>query len=177
MIIYIPGWLSTYLTFPGVILHEISHRLMCDLLVVPVYEIRYFDFDSERAGHVIHGKTRDTFDSLLISVAPLFINSLICLILIFPFCASLYIIDAPIPHIYSNSSNFFSIILLWLGFSALVHAKPSNQDMESVRESHHFDPSPSKHITKIIDFIRFISFFRFFIIYFLMKLFLYMLFG
>lgn len=119
--IIIPGQLISLLTFPGVVMHEIAHRFMCDILKVPVYEVRYFNIGATRAGHVIHHKTNNTAHTILISFAPLLFNSILCMIFTFPFMAANRIISFEI-------ANPLSIILWWIGISIGANAFPSNQD-------------------------------------------------
>ena len=80
--ILVPGFLIAVLTFPGVIVHEIGHRLSADLLQVPVYQVCYFRFGNP-AGYVIHGPVKGIKDSLLISIMPMITNTLLCALITF----------------------------------------------------------------------------------------------
>lgn len=124
MIIIIPGQLISLLTFPGVVLHEISHRFFCDLFDIPVYEICYLRLFSRKAGHVIHAGTTSLFAGILISLAPLIINSLVSMFLLIPLGYTIYLKT----HFFLPNS-LGHIFLLWLGFSIGIHAIPSDQDM------------------------------------------------
>lgn len=123
--IIIPGEVIAVLTFPGVVMHEISHRLMCDFFKIPVYEISYFNKGSRRAGYVIHERTSSLTKSLLIGIAPLFINSILCMILTFPFNLPVWITGQSIP-------TLFNIVLWWTGISMGANAFPSDQDVANV---------------------------------------------
>jgi len=125
MLILIPGELIAIVTFPGIVLHEISHRFMCDILKVPVYEIKYFNIGSKRAGHVIHGEVKSLKHACLISFAPLIINSLVCLLFVLPLSASVYSTG-------EFNTNFFNLLLFWIGISSGYNAIPSKQDFDSV---------------------------------------------
>lgn len=122
--IFIPGEIIAVITFPGVIIHEISHRFMCDIFKIPVYEVSYFSIGSERAGHVIHAATGSTKKNLLIGIAPLFFNSLVCMAFTFPLSSTSHISGEPI-------NNFFNGVLWWIGMCAGANAFPSNQDVSS----------------------------------------------
>ncbi|WP_431212439.1 DUF3267 domain-containing protein [Puia sp. P3] len=50
---FIPGFVITLLTFPGVIVHEFAHQLFCRLYKVPVFEVVYFQLGNP-AGYVMH---------------------------------------------------------------------------------------------------------------------------
>lgn len=135
MIVYIPGQLIAILTFPGVVMHEISHRLMCDIFKVPVYEVSYFNFWSRAAGHVIYKNEKmSSFQSLAISVAPLFINTLLCMLFTFPMMGPAHAFrDIGRMHDFGGPViAFMSLILCWVGISMGMNACPSKQDMKNV---------------------------------------------
>ena len=121
--IIIPGWLVSLATFPGIIVHEIAHRLFCDLAKVPVYNVCYFRIGNP-AGYVIHGPVKELKSSLLISIGPLIVNTVLCALLTFSATFPISILEA-------ENHNIVFKILIWLGFSIGMHAFPSNEDMES----------------------------------------------
>ncbi len=121
--LFIPGWLISLLTFPGVIVHEIGHRLFCDLTKVPVYKVCYFSVGN-LAGYVIHGPVKGLKNSFLISVGPLIVNTILCALLTFSATFPIFILET------KNYSAVF-MILMWVGFSIGMHAFPSNVDMEN----------------------------------------------
>lgn len=127
MIIIIPGQLISLVTFPGVVLHEISHRFFCDIYNIPVYEICYFKLLSLRAGHVIHGGAQDLESGLLISFGPLIINSLVCMLLLIPYGYATYLQTS---FIIPNTIG--QALLLWLGYSIGLNAIPSDQDVKGL---------------------------------------------
>lgn len=120
---FIPGWLISLLTFPGVIAHEIAHRFFCDLAKVPVYKVCYFRIGNP-AGYVIHGQVSGLKSSFLISIGPLIINTILCALLTFSATFPIFILEA------ENYSIIF-MVLMWAGFSIGMHAFPSNDDMEN----------------------------------------------
>jgi len=124
---FIPGWLIELLTFPGVIVHEIGHRIFCHLTGVPVYAVRYYKFWGKPSGFVIHGPPPTLKAALLIAIGPLILNTLLCSLLTF---------SAVVPLIILKDSNtaFPDLLLMWFGISAGMHAFPSNHDMESFVE-------------------------------------------
>lgn len=88
----IPGWLISILTFPGVIAHEIGHRLFADWAKVPVYKVCYFRVGNP-AGYVIHGPVNSLRASFLISVGPLIVNTLLCALITFSAVFPMYILE------------------------------------------------------------------------------------
>ena len=75
---YIYGFLFNIVTFPGQIFRVLAYRLMCDLLKVKVYDVNYFK------GILVHGSVANLRKAFLISIAPLFLNTLLCVVLTFP---------------------------------------------------------------------------------------------
>lgn len=131
MIYFISGELVSLLTFPGVMLHEIAHRFMCDLQDVPVYAINYFSAGSKIAGHVVHQPTNSFRKALLIAIAPFIVNSLICILLTVPYGISFhlgthFILDSHSLLLWTQG------IIAWVGFSAGFHAIPSDQDVKGL---------------------------------------------
>lgn len=121
--LFIPGWLFTALTFPGVIVHEAAHRFFCDLTGVPVYAACYFRFGNP-AGYVVHGPVDSLGKSLLIAVGPLLLNSLLCIAITFPAVFPLHVLDV------ENADPVF-FVLQWVGISIGAHAFPSNVDINN----------------------------------------------
>lgn len=117
---FIPGVLIAILTFPGVIVHELGHRLFCALAGVRVYETCYFR-PGNPAGYVIHEPSRSYGATFLISVAPFIVNTFAAL---------------PIFFIASNvSSTVVAYSLYWLGISIAMHAFPSSGDADNLWRS------------------------------------------
>ena len=121
---FIPGWLIAIVTFPGVIVHEIGHRIFADLGQVPVYKICYFRIGNP-SGYVVHGPPKGLKSAFLISVGPLIINTLLCALLTFPAVFPLYIFQ-------EKKINWIFIFLAWIGISIGMHAFPSGQDVENL---------------------------------------------
>lgn len=113
----IPGFLISYLTFPGVILHEFAHKFFCDKFGVKVHEVSYFKLDG--GGHVIHDHTEYFPAVFWISIGPLIINSILTVIIAF---------------VASNldSEGWTYILLLWLAISFGAHSIPSKQDADNI---------------------------------------------
>lgn len=120
---FIEGWIIALLTFPGVIVHEISHRFFCDLTKTPVYEVRYLRIGNP-AGYVVHGPVQSLKSSLLISIGPLIVNTLLCALLTFPAMFPIFILD-------TEKYNVVFMVLMWAGVSMGMHAFPSNEDMKN----------------------------------------------
>ena len=116
--IIIPGFLIAIATFPGVIVHEAAHLFFCKLRRVAVFDVCFFRIGNP-AGYVIHEPPESFTSSFLISVGPLLINSLLCVVFCFP---------AFVPVKVFNQADPISYFLIWLGISIGMHAFPSTQD-------------------------------------------------
>jgi len=128
MIIFIPGELVALVTFPGVIIHEFAHKLFCDLTGTRVYRVAYYVPMAKTSGYVVHEPARSTRVSLLIAMAPFFVNSVLCMLLTIP-----HGVDYLMPGADCITSSITNL-LTWVGFSAGFHAMPSNKDLESIKE-------------------------------------------
>jgi hypothetical protein len=114
----IPGWFIAAVTFPGIILHEWAHKFFCERTGVPVYEVMYFQFGESPAGYVRHGPPTSASQHLLISLGPLFINTVACFVI----------------AVFAGQAKSGSILnagLLWLAVSAGMHAFPSGPDIDA----------------------------------------------
>ncbi len=155
MLLIIPKEFVALLTFPGIIVHEIAHRFMCDLFNIPVYKIDYFSLEKNSVGKVIHQKTYKYKEAFLIAMAPLFINSFIAMILMIPFFIHGQVKDI-IPASPDVLINLLFIIISWIGTTIGIHAIPSNQDVENLTELAH--TKTAKNCTNILIVI--IAFFN-----------------
>lgn len=118
---FIPGFLIATLTFPGVIVHEIAHRMFCDWARVPVYKVCYFRVGTP-SGFVVHGPVNSLRKSFLISIGPLIVNTILCMMIMFS-------VSIPLFFLHESGFNPLNWLLAWLGISIGMNAFPSNQDM------------------------------------------------
>lgn len=117
----IPGQIVTLLTFPGVIVHEAAHRLVCNLLGVRVLKVCYFRFGNP-AGYVAHEQPDNAIQQILIGIGPFIVNSIIGAIIAFPGALADLSSKASIAH----------YVLIWLGVSIAMHSFPSTGDAKSI---------------------------------------------
>ena len=110
------GQLFTIATFPGVILHELAHKLACEKTGLRVSQVCYFRLGNP-AGYVIHEQPRKFSQAFLITVAPFLLNTALAIIM--------YILalltPAPLQYLF-----------FWLGISFASHAFPSRGDAKSL---------------------------------------------
>jgi hypothetical protein len=105
------------LTFPGIVVHELAHKLLCDFAHVPVHKVCYFRLGNP-SGYVKHEQTNSYGKALLIDTAPFLINTLIAVIL---YSIAIIIPQSPITY-----------ILYWLGISIAMHSFPSSGDADNL---------------------------------------------
>jgi hypothetical protein len=118
----IPGFIVTWATFPGVIVHEFGHQLMCKLTRTPVREVCYFRL-GRTAGYVIHERPSSTWKHILIGFGPLIVNSL------FGFFLGLI---ASRPGLHREDTQLAGGFLVWLAVSIAMHSFPSRGDAKSL---------------------------------------------
>lgn len=111
------GWIIALITFPGIIMHELAHRLLCDLAGVPVYKVCYFRLGNP-PGYVVHGSINSYWQALLISTAPLTLNTVIAFIL--------FALALTVTH------GVAGYVLYWLGISIAMHSFPSGEDADGL---------------------------------------------
>lgn len=125
----IPGFLITWVTFPGVIVHELAHALFCRFFGVDIYAVKYFQFATgfgQPAGYVMHGPTKTANHNVLIGIGPFFVNTILGGIIGAP---------AAIPVLKFGSGDPLDYFLIWLGVSIAMHAFPSTGDAASIRHA------------------------------------------
>jgi hypothetical protein len=117
----IPGFIITWITFPGVIVHEFAHKLFCQLTGTKVLQVKYFRFGNP-AGYVIHEVPSSTWRHILIGIGPLFVNTSVGLLLgLLCFSMKAHEID-----------DAFLVPLLWLSVSIAMHSFPSRGDAKAI---------------------------------------------
>jgi hypothetical protein len=121
---FIPGFLIALLTFPGVIVHEIAHRIFCDIAGVPVYKVCYLRVGNP-SGYVVHGQVNNLWSAFLISVGPFLVNSILCAVLGFP---------AYVNTALGTHYHFINTLLIWLSISIGMHAFPSKADLDNFHQ-------------------------------------------
>ena len=121
---FIPGFLIAIITFPGVIVHEMAHQFFCRLTGTPVLNVCYFRVGNP-AGFVVHEAASSPGKSLLISIAPFFVNTIVGAL-----------IAAPAARTQEfGEPNPLTLLLIWLGVSIAMHSFPSTGDARSLWRS------------------------------------------
>lgn len=121
----IPGIIITILTFPGVIVHELAHMLMCRILKVAVFDVCFFRL-GRPSGYVIHEPPKENYKNLLIGIGPFFFNTIIGALIASPSILAVIKFD---------SGNVIDYFLVWLGISIAMHSFPSTGDAKSIWQS------------------------------------------
>ncbi len=129
-IMFIPGIVISLVTFPGVIVHELAHQLFCRLYKVPVFKVVYFQMENP-VGYVMHEPPANKWHSIMISIGPFFINTLL---------GALVALPASIPVFMLDKAGPLDYLLIYLGVSIAMHAFPSTGDAnviwEAVKDKH-----------------------------------------
>lgn len=119
---FIPGQLITWLTFPGVIVHEFAHQLFCKWTKTPVLDVCYFRVGNP-AGYVVHENPRDLKVNLLIDIGPFIVNNILGILLT---------LTASLAVFTFESGDFMDYFQIWLGLSILMHSFPSTGDAKAL---------------------------------------------
>jgi hypothetical protein len=105
-------------TFPGVIMHEFAHQLMCLWCTVKVYRVSYFNLGNP-AGSVKHAIPKKLWQSFCIAIGPFIINPGLAIL-----CSRIAFTDT-----MTENKRY---LLLWLAFAIGTHAFPSDPDFGNV---------------------------------------------
>jgi len=113
----------TILTFPGVIVHEMAHTLLCRLTRTRVIKVRLFRLGNP-AGYVVHEKPRGAWKNIFIGTGPFFVNTLAGLLIALS--------AALLPDRAGTTSVVMHAVLIWLAISVVMHSFPSTGDAGSI---------------------------------------------
>ena len=118
----LPSFVLAGITFPGVMVHELAHELMCRATKTKVLEVCYFRLGNP-AGYVLSEKASSVWKSLLISFVPFVFNSV-----------AGFLIGLASATVYRMEGHFgvVATILFYLGMSLAFHAFPSLQDAKVI---------------------------------------------
>jgi hypothetical protein len=114
----IPGFLISLLTFPGIIVHELAHQLFCRWYKVPVFKVVYFQTENP-VGYVLHEVPTKKWQSIMISIGPFIVNTVI---------GGLIALPAALPVFKFDNAGLLDYLLIYLGVSIAMHAFPSTGD-------------------------------------------------
>lgn len=120
--LFIPGILISIVTFPGVIVHELAHQMMCRLLRVAVLDVRYFRFRNPM-GYVVHEIPEQPIKQILIGVGPFLFNTVL---------GALIALPGAIPILKFESGGLIDYFYIWLGVSIAMHSFPSTGDAQGI---------------------------------------------
>jgi len=122
-------YLYSLFTAPGVVVHELAHALFCVFSGVKIYRIKLFSF-GKTAGFVMHDEPTKFYQSFLISIGPLLINSFLAML-----CFARFKIQ------YTTWQPW---VFVWLGFAVGMHAIPLSQDAKALFQAanHRFWHNP-----------------------------------
>ena len=115
----------SYMTFPGVIVHEFAHAWACRRMGVPVIKVCYLRFGNP-VGYVLHERPEHAVQHIVVAVAPFFISTLFALVVSSVASALLA------SHILIAFHGLIMPAALWLGFSIALHAFPSSGDADAL---------------------------------------------
>ncbi len=116
--------LLALLTFPGIIVHELAHRVCCDLFKVRVLRVCYFRL-GDPAGFVLHERPPSPAVACVITLAPLLVNSVVSVLVGVTVGIDLFTL--------SSQLTLEQFLRLWLALSIGMHALPSAEDLRALR--------------------------------------------
>jgi hypothetical protein len=115
----------SYITFPGVIVHEFAHAWACRRMGVRVIKVCYLRFGNP-PGYVLHGRPATALQHIVIATAPLFVATFLSLIIS---CGAGVYVTVPAAE---NCQEAILALFLWVCFSVALHAFPSSGDGDAL---------------------------------------------
>jgi hypothetical protein len=119
---FVPGFVISIVTFPGVIVHEFAHQLFCRFYKVPVFKVVYFQVGNP-AGYVLHEPAVNKWHNIMISIGPFFVNTIL---------GALIALPAALPVFTFENGGLLDYLLIYLGVSIAMHAFPSTGDANNI---------------------------------------------
>lgn len=119
---FIPGFIISLLTFPGVIVHEAAHLFFCKRFGLAVYDVCFFRVGNP-SGYVIHEKTDNFRAMFFVAMGPFLINTVLCVL----FCTAAFL-----PVWELKIDDLLAYFFYWLGLSIGMHAFPSTGDLNNL---------------------------------------------
>lgn len=126
--ISIPGFMVNTLTFPGVIVREFFHRIICRLYKIPVYKVNYFSFE-QIENYITYDSIKHPVRAVMIALVPFLLSTQLGIIVTLTTTMDFFI---------SPSLNTLLACLnwkLWLGLSMAIQAFPSRGVVERISYS------------------------------------------
>jgi hypothetical protein len=118
-------YLLSFLTFPGVIVHEFAHAWACQCMGVRVVKVCYLRF-ANPPGYVLHERPATALQHIVIATAPLFISTFLALVISCAAGMSL------VSHAVDGYHDIILVLSVWLSFSFALHAFPSSGDADAL---------------------------------------------
>lgn len=115
----------SWITFPGVILHEYGHAWACRRLGIRVIKVCYLRFGNP-LGYVLHEQPQSAFQHIMVATAPFFVSTSIACVASLAGTLLVYF------QINSAAADCAVPGLAWLGFSFSLHAFPSSGDADAL---------------------------------------------
>ena len=120
---FIPRNIISLLTFPGIILKNISYKMMCKIYKREVFEVSYFSLENEGRGYVSYSMAERNIDNILFYLSSFFMNTIIGMLTGMP---------TAILMVSERRVDVFTLTLLWLSISIVMNAFPDEEDSELI---------------------------------------------
>jgi hypothetical protein len=115
--------------FPGVVVHEFAHASACRAVGVPVLEVVYFRFGNP-PGYVRHANPARYRQSVVISVAPFLVNTVVAFGSFL--AAGAFVATGGSIGGIAFETAIVVAVLGWIGLSVGMHAFPSTGDARTL---------------------------------------------
>jgi hypothetical protein len=115
----------SYLTFPGIIIHEFAHAWACRSMGIRIIKVCYLRLGNP-LGYVLHERPAYAIQHIMVAVAPFFVSTVIALAV--SLAATIFFVS----QVLADSQDVILPLSVWVSFSIAVHAFPSSGDADSL---------------------------------------------
>ena len=120
-------YILSYVTFPGVIVHEFAHAWACRRMGIRIHKVCYLRFGNP-LGYVLHDAPVYAIQHILVAVAPFFVSTALAIAVSLTSC-----VIARYSY-YSELRDTLVLTAVWCSFSFALHAFPSSGDGDALWE-------------------------------------------
>lgn len=137
MLILIPNFIpssvstavDTFVSFPGIVLQEIMHKIICLYYNVPTFKRMYLFTAQENQENIPHFIVYTTRQAKNIMLFPFLINSCLCILLMMPWS-----INSSAHNLIPTNYGFINFLCFWIGISAGYYAIPEKIDLDRIKK-------------------------------------------
>jgi|SRR3989339_443152 len=120
---------DTLVSFPGIVLQEVMHKIICWYYNVPTFKRRYLFTKKENQDNIPHSIVYTTTQSKYILFFPFLMNSFLCILLMIP-----WHINSSAYYLIPTNFELLDFLCSWISLSAGYYAIPEKVDLDIIKK-------------------------------------------